>query len=140
MIFAETARLLPGVLGGEGVDDRGEHVDRGHAGVERRVVAARFELADRSYSIQTLKRLKPALLRQDLIALLDLLQRKKIKPLMAQRFPLTEARQAQESLGKGDVAGGIVLVHDGSSLEPGSAKPAANRTRYSRLRLVSRTG
>ena len=61
------------------------------------------------YSIQTLKRLKPAQFRQDLIALLDLLQQKKIKPLIAQRFPLAEARQAQELLGKGGVTGKIVL-------------------------------
>jgi NADPH2:quinone reductase len=62
------------------------------------------------YSIQTLKRLKPAMFRQDLIALLDLLQQRKIKPLIAQRFPLAEARQAHELLGKGGVTGKIVLV------------------------------
>jgi NADPH2:quinone reductase len=65
------------------------------------------------YSIQTLKRLKPALFRQDLIALFGLLQKQKIKPLIAQRFPLAEARQAQELLGKGGVIGKIVLVPDG---------------------------
>jgi NADPH2:quinone reductase len=64
------------------------------------------------YSIQTLKRLKPALFRQDLIALLELLQQQKIKPLIAQRFPLTEARRAQELLRKGGVIGKIVLVPD----------------------------
>ena len=62
------------------------------------------------YSIQTLKRLKPELFRQDLIALLDLLQQKQIKPLIAQRFPLAEARRAQELLAKGGVTGKIVLV------------------------------
>src|SRR6516225_9581340 len=62
------------------------------------------------YSIQTLKRLRPALFRQDLITLLDLLREEKIKPLIAQRFPLAEARQAQELLGKGGVTGKIVLV------------------------------
>ena len=62
------------------------------------------------YSIQTLKRLKPALFRQDLIALLGLLQQQKIQPLIAQRFPLTEARRAQELLEKGGVIGKIVLV------------------------------
>ena len=62
------------------------------------------------YSIQTLKRLKPKLFRQDLIALLDLLQQRKIKPLVAQRFPLAEARHAQEMLGKGGVVGKIVLL------------------------------
>jgi NADPH2:quinone reductase len=60
------------------------------------------------YSIQTLKRLKPEFFRQDLIALLDLLHQKKIKPLIARRFPLAEARQAHEMLGKGGVTGKIV--------------------------------
>lgn len=69
------------------------------------------------YSIQTLKRLRPAWFRQDLIALLDLLQQQKIKPLIAQRFPLVQARQAQELLAKGGVIGKIVLVCNGSSLE-----------------------
>jgi NADPH:quinone reductase-like Zn-dependent oxidoreductase len=62
------------------------------------------------YSIQTLKRLKPDLFRQDLIALLDLLKQQKIKPVIAERFPLAEARRAQEMLGKGGVIGKIVLV------------------------------
>jgi NADPH2:quinone reductase len=73
------------------------------------------------YSIQTLKRLKPAWFRQDLIALFDLLQQKRIKPLIAQRYPLVEARRAQEMLGKGGVIGKIVLVRNGSSLESGAA-------------------
>ena len=73
------------------------------------------------YSIQTLKRLRPALFRQDLIALLDLLNQQKIKPLLAQRFPFDEARQAHGLLGKGGVIGKIVLVRDGSSLESGAA-------------------
>ena len=68
------------------------------------------------YSIQTLKRLKPAWFRQDLIALFDLLQQKKIKPLIAQRFPLAEARQAHDLLGKGGVIGKIVLVPNEASL------------------------
>ena len=67
------------------------------------------------YSIQTLKRLKPELFRRDLIALFDLLRQRKIKPLIAQRFPLAEARHAQELLGRGGVIGKIVLVPDGSS-------------------------
>jgi len=65
------------------------------------------------YSIQTLKRLKPESFRQDLIALLDLLKQNKIKPLIARRFPLAEARHAQELLGKGGVTGKIVLVLNG---------------------------
>jgi NADPH2:quinone reductase len=73
------------------------------------------------YSIQWLKRLRPALFRQDLIALFDLLQQKKITPLIAQRFPLAQVRQAHELLGKGGVTGKIVLVRDGPSLESGAA-------------------
>jgi len=67
------------------------------------------------YSIQTLKRLKPAQFRQDLIALFDLLEHKKIKPLIAQRIPLADARQAQELLAQGGVIGKIVLVPEHSS-------------------------
>jgi NADPH2:quinone reductase len=73
------------------------------------------------YSIQTLMRLKPALFRQDLIALFELLQQKKIKPLISQRFPLAEARHAQELLGKGGVTGKIVLVCNASAVESGAA-------------------
>ena len=73
------------------------------------------------YSIQWLKRVKPALFSQDLTTLLDLLQQKKLKPLIAQRFPLAEARQAHELLGKGGVTGKLVLVSNGSSLEPTAA-------------------
>ena len=62
------------------------------------------------YSIQTLKRLKPTWFRQDLITLFGLLQQEKIKPIIAQRFPLAEARRAQELLGAGGVIGKIVLV------------------------------
>ena len=65
------------------------------------------------YSIQNLKRLKPALFRQDLTSLFELLQQKKIKPFIAQRFPLTEARNALELLAKGGVVGKIVLESRG---------------------------
>jgi NADPH2:quinone reductase len=71
------------------------------------------------YSIQTLKRLRPELFRQDLTALLDLLQQQKIKPLVAQRIPLAEAKRAHELLGQGGVTGKIVLLCNTSSREPG---------------------
>jgi NADPH2:quinone reductase len=73
------------------------------------------------YSIQTLKRLKPALFREDLTALLGLLQQQKIKPLIAHRFPLTEARHAHELLGKGGVTGKIVLIPNRTALESAAA-------------------
>jgi NADPH2:quinone reductase len=74
------------------------------------------------YSIQWLKRLRPAWFRQDLLALFDLLHQQKIKPLIARRLPLAEARQAHELLGKGGVTGKIVLVPNGSSLASGAAE------------------
>jgi NADPH2:quinone reductase len=62
------------------------------------------------YSIQWLKRLKPVWFREDLITLFDLLAQRKIKPLVAERLSLVEARRAHELLGRGGVAGKIVLV------------------------------
>jgi NADPH:quinone reductase-like Zn-dependent oxidoreductase len=73
------------------------------------------------YSIQWLKRLRPALFRQDLISLFGLLQERRIKPLIAQTFPLAKASRAHEVLGKGGVIGKIVLVLNGSSVESGAA-------------------
>jgi NADPH2:quinone reductase len=73
------------------------------------------------YSIQWLKRMRPVQFREDLTALLDLLQKQKIKPLVAARLPLAEARQAHQLLGKGGVTGKIVLVRNMSPLEPGAA-------------------
>jgi NADPH2:quinone reductase len=68
------------------------------------------------YSIQTMKRLRPDWFRHDLITLLEALRERKIKPIIAQRFPLVEARSAQELLAKGGVTGKIVLVSNGPSL------------------------
>jgi NADPH2:quinone reductase len=62
------------------------------------------------YSIQWLKRARPGWFRQDLTTLFDLLRQHKISPLVARRFPLAEARQAHELLGKGGVIGKLVLV------------------------------
>jgi NADPH2:quinone reductase len=55
-----------------------------------------------------------------LIELFGLLQQQKIKPLVAQRLPLAEARRAHELLGQGGVTGKIVLVPSGSSLQSGA--------------------
>lgn len=80
-------------------------------------IAAGYVLPGRkrvvAYSIQWLKRMRPALFRQDLIALFDLLQQKRIKPLIAERFSLAEARQAHELLGEQGVTGKVVLVAKG---------------------------
>jgi NADPH:quinone reductase-like Zn-dependent oxidoreductase len=68
------------------------------------------------YSIQSLMRLRPTWFRYDLLTLFDLLQQRKIKPLIAQRLPLCQARHAHELLGSGGVIGKIVLVPNGSSI------------------------
>lgn len=62
------------------------------------------------YSIQWLKRHRPDLFRQDFSALLELLRERRITPIVFKRFPLAQARQAQELLGQGGVTGKIVLV------------------------------
>jgi NADPH:quinone reductase-like Zn-dependent oxidoreductase len=73
------------------------------------------------YSIQWLERMKPALFRQDLTLLFDLLREGKIKPVVARRLPLSDARQAHEILGSGGVIGKIVLMGDGA--RAGSSAP-----------------
>jgi NADPH2:quinone reductase len=65
------------------------------------------------YSIQWLMRFKPAWFRHDLLTLLDLLKQGKIRPLIAQRLQLDEARRAHEMLGEGGVPGKIVLLPNG---------------------------
>jgi len=65
------------------------------------------------YSIQWLMRLRPECFRHDLLTLLDLLKQGKIKPLIAQRLPLRQARRAHEMLGDGGVLGKIVLLPNG---------------------------
>jgi hypothetical protein len=40
-------------------------------------------------------------------------QQQKITPLIAQRFPLAEAREAHELLGDGGITGKIVIVQNG---------------------------
>jgi len=62
------------------------------------------------YSIQWLKRRHPDHFREDLTALLDLLAAGKIKPLVAERIPLKEARRAHGLLGQGGVTGKLVLI------------------------------
>src|SRR5215216_6044362 len=63
-----------------------------------------------TYSIQWLKRFRPAWYREDLIALLELLRQGKIKPIIAERIPLDEVTHAHELLGRGAVRGKIVLL------------------------------
>jgi NADPH:quinone reductase-like Zn-dependent oxidoreductase len=107
--------LTGSLQGGRIASGRGGRRNRfGRIAIFGLYVAAGAVLPDRKrvgiYSIQRLKRRKPAMFREDLTALFDLAKQHKIKPLVAQRIPLSEARQAHELLGKGGVSGKIVLV------------------------------
>ena len=62
------------------------------------------------YSIQTLKRFKPACYREDLSILLDLLSQEQIKPMIAEKIPLVEVQHAHKLLGEGGVKGKLVLL------------------------------
>jgi NADPH2:quinone reductase len=66
----------------------------------------------RLYSIQMLKRRRPAWFREDLGQLLTLLSEGQIRPLVAERFPLTDAARAQELLASGSTVGKLVLTFD----------------------------
>jgi NADPH:quinone reductase-like Zn-dependent oxidoreductase len=94
----------------------GRHPLRESAELGRYIVRNWFRSGRKSmvpYSIQWLMRLKPAWFRQDLLVLLDFLSQGKIKPLIAQRLPLEQARRAHEMLGSGGVLGKIVLLPNG---------------------------
>jgi NADPH2:quinone reductase len=62
------------------------------------------------YSIQNLKRWRPAWFREDLAKLFVLLQERKIEPIIADQVPLAEAQRAHRMLGRGSVRGKIVLI------------------------------
>jgi NADPH:quinone reductase len=94
----------------------GRHPIRESVELGRFIVRNWFKRGQKSmvpYSIQWLMRFKPAWFRDDLLTLLDLLRQGKIKPLIAQRLPLQQARRAHEMLGEGGVLGKIVLLPNG---------------------------
>ncbi len=61
------------------------------------------------YSVQNLRRLHPDWFRNDLQRLFELLQRREIEPIIAERIALDEVVQAHEKLGRGEVIGKIVI-------------------------------
>jgi NADPH2:quinone reductase len=89
------------------------------------LIAAAWTLPGRRrvlpYSIQVLARRRPQWFREDLLALFELLRAGKLKPIVAQRLPLAEARRAHEVLGRGGVTGKIVLVAGGVAEGAGGA-------------------
>src|SRR5215469_15502205 len=114
VVYGFTSKLRQGRLVSSGSGDRHRFREAAILGL---YIARNWFLPGRKrmvpYSIQTLKRLKPELFRRDLITLLDLLHQQRIKPIVAQRFPLAQARQAQELIEKGGVIGKIVIVPSG---------------------------
>lgn len=64
------------------------------------------------YSIQRLKRSNPEWFREDMTTLFDLLAKRKIRPIIADRIPLEDAARAHELLGQGSVEGRIILTCD----------------------------
>lgn len=104
---------LTGALAGGRITGARPHRLRGMAVFGLYIAASRL-LPGRKYvvpySIQWLKRKRPDQFRQDLGELLALLHARKIRPIVARRFPLAQARQAQEFLGQQGVVGKIVLV------------------------------
>lgn len=64
------------------------------------------------YSITATRERHPDWFRDDLTALFDLLGEGRIKPVIAERLPWTEARRANELLERGAIEGKIVLTFD----------------------------
>jgi NADPH2:quinone reductase len=98
------------------VRSQGRHPIRESAELGRFIIRNFFRPGQKSmvpYSIQWFMRFKPAWFRHDLLTLLDMLKKGEIKPLIAQRLPLEEARRAHEMLGEGGVFGKIVLLPNG---------------------------
>ena len=62
------------------------------------------------YNIKTLRDQRPEWFREDLSALFGLLEARSIHPVIAAKFPLREAPQANEMLEKAQIAGKIVLL------------------------------
>jgi NADPH2:quinone reductase len=98
------------------VRSEGRHSIRESAELGGFIVRNLFKRGRKSmvpYSIQWFMRFKPAWFHHDLLTLLELLKAGEIKPLIAQRLPLEEARRAHELLGAGGVLGKIVLLPNG---------------------------
>src|SRR5436305_8534761 len=64
----------------------------------------------RGYRIDKLRNRRPEWFREDFLALLELLRRGEIHPVVAERLPLTEASRAHELLESSAATGKLVLV------------------------------
>jgi len=75
------------------------------------------------YGITALYRKDPKPFREDLPKIFELLEKKKIDPLVSRTFALLEAREAIELLATGSIEGKIVLMKS-SSLKAAGSNPA----------------
>jgi NADPH:quinone reductase len=66
----------------------------------------------RMFQVAKLRDRRPDWFREDATTLFQLLKERKIKPIVAERIPLGEARRAHENLGRGGVTGKQVLICD----------------------------
>jgi NADPH:quinone reductase-like Zn-dependent oxidoreductase len=62
------------------------------------------------YNVKNLRDEHPDWFREDLSQLFDLLADWQIQPLIAERFPLSQAARANEMLEKSEVTGKLVLL------------------------------
>ncbi len=100
----------------------GNYVASQHGRADRQAIADSRALLDElkqpdaagrrlaSYFIGGLKEAHPDWFRSDLAALLDLLAQQQVRPIVAERLPLSEARRAHTLLGEAAVSGKIVLI------------------------------
>ena len=65
------------------------------------------------YAITTMKKQHPEWFREDLAALFELLARKQITPVIAERLPLAAATRAHEMLERGETTGKLVVLPQG---------------------------
>ena len=65
-----------------------------------------------AFQVAKLRDRRPGWFREDATALFKLLAERQIKPLVAERIPLVEARRAHENLGQGGITGKQVLICD----------------------------
>jgi NADPH2:quinone reductase len=68
----------------------------------------------RGYRIDKLRNRHPEWFREDFLALLELLRRGEIHPVVSRRLPLTEVRRAHELLESSAATGKLVLVPEGA--------------------------
>ena len=83
---------------------------RGTAKLAWRQVVLRNGKSVKSYGASALYRMDKRPFMDDLPVLFNLLEEGRIKPIIAKRYPILDAAQANELLESGQVSGNIVLL------------------------------